>query len=127
MQAELKELAVAAEKYKLKLPLLAQVQRSHLELGEKYRAALQDFRPSEPGSAAAVDAKVRGIDRAPTDEMDKIVVDIHDYAGLRAEIVERDARERYQTLRRLTIGTTVFGVAVVAVMLAVSFSRGNES
>ncbi|HHH39101.1 MAG TPA: response regulator [Sedimenticola sp.] len=47
--------------------------RSHHRLGNAYRQALTGFDPAHPGSYLAVDRQIRGIDRQPTDLLDRVV------------------------------------------------------
>ncbi|MBP8290988.1 MAG: hybrid sensor histidine kinase/response regulator, partial [Chromatiaceae bacterium] len=46
---------------------------AHTHLGEEYRLALGQHRLSDEGASLGVDERVRGIDRQPTDLLDKVV------------------------------------------------------
>ncbi len=46
---------------------------AHRRLGQEYRAALEFYRPRDASSHLAVDRRVRGIDREPTDLIDEVV------------------------------------------------------
>ena len=46
---------------------------AHQRLGEEYREALELFRGEQPSPHIQVDLKVRGIDRTPTDLLDRVV------------------------------------------------------
>jgi PAS domain-containing protein len=46
---------------------------AHTQLGEEYRLALGQHRLSDEGASLGVDERVRGIDRQPTDLLDKVV------------------------------------------------------
>jgi PAS domain-containing protein len=46
---------------------------AHTQLGEEYRLALGQHRLRDEGASLGVDERVRGIDRQPTDLLDKVV------------------------------------------------------
>jgi PAS domain S-box-containing protein len=46
---------------------------AHLALGPQYRSALAFYRPTDPNPSLAVDLRVRGIDRRPTNMIDEVV------------------------------------------------------
>jgi hypothetical protein len=121
VQRELEALDAAARSISMDLPLVSQVRRSHAELGPRYRAALARFQPGSAESARAVDALVRGIDREPTDDMDAIVEQFHERAGTLATRIALDARSRYESLRRVSLGATIAGLVIVFAFLGVSF------
>lgn len=50
-----------------------QFMNAHLALGPQYRSALQLYKPDSANPSLPVDLKVRGIDRQPTDLIDKVV------------------------------------------------------
>lgn len=61
---------------------------AHTGLGTKYRAALNHFfSDSEPGHIS-VDRRVRGIDRQPTDLLDKVVALTHKYRNQQLAAIE---------------------------------------
>jgi hypothetical protein len=121
VQRELEALEAAARSISMDLPLVSEVRQSHAALGPRYRDALARLQPEDPGSARAVDALVRGIDRKPTDDMDAIVDRLHERAGSLATRIARDARSRYETLRRVSLGATIAGLVIVFAFLGVSF------
>jgi PAS domain S-box-containing protein len=47
--------------------------QAHRRLGSQYRAALALYQPEKPNPHIEVDEKVRGIDREPTDLLDRVV------------------------------------------------------
>ena len=53
---------------------------AHAELGQKYREALKRFEATNESASAVVDKLVKGLDRAPTETLDGIVIAINQYA-----------------------------------------------
>jgi methyl-accepting chemotaxis protein len=71
----------------------------HGVLGQRYRAALAEYDPDDPRAHRRVDAAVRGMDRAPTDAMDTLVVRIQRAGAARlAETGRRSRRLMWQML-----------------------------
>jgi methyl-accepting chemotaxis protein len=84
----------------------------HATLGERYRAALRQYDPADPLTHRRVDAAVRGIDRAPTDAMDSLVVHIQRAGQARLAVAEgRSRRLMWQMLAGIGI-LLVVGTAV---------------
>lgn len=107
---------------KLKIPKTEQLRQTHKALSDRYRTALQQYRPNDPASALIIDQAVRGIDRAPTDQVEEIVRRIESAASELLRDVEAKTLERYQNWRRLSIGSITGGVIIVLVFLGVSIS-----
>lgn len=122
MDARLGELEVLARKLGIALDPITQARKSHDDLGVRYREALGTATSLDAVAAAAVDRKVRGIDRKPTDEMDAIVAQIQRHAVSWTADVARQTAERYQTLRKVSIAGTAAGLVVVLVFLVISFA-----
>jgi PAS domain S-box-containing protein len=90
--------------------------RAHMELGPQYRSALELYRPVDANPALAVDLRVRGVDRQPTDLINQVV------AGALAhknQIVERiDASTRdVETRILLLMGGVMTGAALLLIWL----------
>ena len=122
VQKELRELSELLQKTQVATAQVEEVRKSHELLGVQYRNALQEYRSETSSSALAVDKKVRGIDRAPTDEMDAIVDQIQRQAGELSIKIAEDTNSRYQTLRHILIAGTSAGVIVVLIFLGLSFA-----
>ncbi|HEX2205056.1 MAG TPA: methyl-accepting chemotaxis protein, partial [Longimicrobium sp.] len=67
---------------------------THARLGERYRAALVRYDRADPAAHRAVDAAVRGIDRAPTDAMDTLVARLQREGDARLAALERASRRQ---------------------------------
>ncbi|MGK5079533.1 methyl-accepting chemotaxis protein [Janthinobacterium sp. HLX7-2] len=77
---------------KLETAPVAQAMQAHDALGVRYLAALQQYDGAQAGSAQAVDALVKGMDREPTRQIDAIVATIGQQShNLMAQIKEQDA------------------------------------
>jgi len=73
VNADLTEARAKLEKLQFGTAPLDKFEESHAALDAAYRAAIQQYRPGDPASVTAVDAQVRGIDRAPTELLDRYV------------------------------------------------------
>lgn len=62
-------------------PEFERLLKTHLLLGEEYRSALRFFDPDDPTSYAEVDRIVRGIDRQPQVDMERLVAEIQYFAN----------------------------------------------
>lgn len=121
VREKLTSLAALTKELQLSIPEIEQVSKAHETLGVEYRKALADYR-NDDASARAADRKVRGIDRAPTDEMDTIVDRIHSRADELSKQIAGQTVARYRTLRMVCIGGTAAGVVLVLIFLALSFA-----
>ncbi len=88
----------------------------HADLGNKYRQALALYDADDPTSYQAVDGMVRGIDRAPTEQMDDIVKQIEDYAAAAVVAMEKHAAEDYKRAQMESVATIVFSVLLALIM-----------
>jgi methyl-accepting chemotaxis protein len=89
----------------------------HGVLGERYREALESYDGDDPLAHRRVDQAVRGIDRAPTDAMDSLVVHIQ-RAG-EARLAEVDRRSRALMWRMLAgTGALLLAFSLLALWLA---------
>jgi methyl-accepting chemotaxis protein-1 (serine sensor receptor) len=81
VQADLTELRTLLTSHKADGARVDRLLTAHRELGTKYRSALQDYNSGHIGAGQKIDAAVRGIDRSPTEEMDRVVADVATLAG----------------------------------------------
>ncbi len=122
MDDELALLAKITHDLQISITEINELPKTHAALGSQYRSALQEFHPDQAASALAVDQKVRGIDRAPTDQMDAIVKKIEKHSDELLKNASLQTVERYHTLRRVLIGGTSAGVIIVLIFLGLSFA-----
>jgi methyl-accepting chemotaxis protein len=66
---------------------LAEFQSAHVKMRESYKAAIEDFARGGGKDFSAADAAVKGMDRAPTDLLDSVVV----YAQRDGQVLLTDA------------------------------------
>jgi methyl-accepting chemotaxis protein len=111
VQAGLREVAELLRRQGLPVEDVVALEASHLELGRRYREALSSY----PEGADAVDARVKGIDRAPTEAFDAIAQRVHDHAETREKALMASADERYGQGR-----AGAFTVIVVLVVVSLS-------
>lgn len=62
-------------------PEINHLLETHALLGEEYRSALRFYDPEDPTSYAEVDRLVRGIDRQPQADMERLVAEIEYFAN----------------------------------------------
>lgn len=115
VQGNLRDLASLLESYDVPADSVRSAAETHLELGNAYREAIKDYKHDDPKAHRVVDRMVKGIDRAPTKEIDGIVAMVHSFeaeaATERAAIFEAEASQ-------LTWVTTA------VMLLGVSFAVG---
>ncbi|QJE00772.1 HAMP domain-containing protein [Massilia forsythiae] len=101
---------------------VAQAQSSLRALGERYLAALKLHDPAAPDAYKLLDREVKGLDRAPTAQIDAIVALIqqHAQASIAAMQQERAASEQAERVRAIA---TLLGVLAVAGPLTVWLAR----
>jgi methyl-accepting chemotaxis protein-1 (serine sensor receptor) len=109
----------------LSTPLIGQAVVTHRELDTRYLNALRSFDGSDPLSYKAVDAQVKGMDRAPTANIDGIVAYMQE--ALRRESArlrqERQAAARQAgqvALAVLALATLVAGAALAWVARSIT-------
>ena len=88
-------------------------------MGERYRGALKHYTPSDLNSAIIVDKKIRGIDRALTDQIDVIVGIIKSEADKRLKDTENVAKTRMEAYQIFSI------FLIFLVLLGVGFGIFN--
>src|SRR5207248_2284282 len=89
------------------------LQRSHVELGQRYRDALRSYDQTKADSAHVVDKMVKGMDRPVTDAFDTLVAQVVDTAGKTMEDLERTSSAEAAALRNW---------AMIVLFLAISIS-----
>ena len=78
---------------------IAPVEETFAKLGPAYRSALNHYDRGSADPAAAVDKLVKGIDRAPTQAVDKLVTDLGDEALRLNQEENSHAADLYGTVR----------------------------
>ncbi len=86
-------------------------------LQARYLAALKEYVVGDPASAKTVDALVKGMDRAPTEQIDKIVLYIEKEAETRMHAVEAQNDSVYQRSVLLLLVLLVAAVAIGSVIV----------
>ncbi len=104
--------------------------RTMAELGVKYREALKLYDRANPQAGLAVDKAVRGIDRAPTEAISKLVAELRKHAeelgaARRAESHAMNMSIRSVLLWTLALTAAALGLGVLAI--AASIKREVEA
>ncbi len=114
VQSDLSELKDLLGKHGIPVKSVTAAEEAHRGLGKSYREAIKSYDPNDPIAHRVVDKLVKGIDRAPTTQIDEIVAMVQKFeseaAAGRAEQFEADAS-------RLTWFTA--GAMLVGSLLAV--------
>ena len=95
-------------------------------LNERYHAALKSYDGANPESYKLLDSQVKGIDRAPTQQIDAIVAGIQDTAKTTIATVRSDMEAAARAEHRLAIATVLavlLAAAGVTVWLALGITR----
>ena len=94
-------------------PRVEELLRTHLELGKKYRAALEHFDASNPLSNRLVDKHVKGIDRPPTKQMNALLDEIRSDSIIQLEGLHANQLERSSNVITFyVVGSVLAGVLV---------------
>ncbi len=104
---------------RLFIPEIAVSIKAHEQMGERYKGALKYYKPSDLNSAIIVDKKIRGIDRALTDQIDAIVGIIKSEADKRLKATENIAKTQLEIYQSFSI------FLVFLVLLGVGFGIFN--
>ncbi|MBI3795289.1 MAG: methyl-accepting chemotaxis protein [Nitrospinae bacterium] len=101
--------------------LAAESIKTHTELVAKYEEALQSYDIKNPNSFHIVDKMVKGMDRAPTENINKTVNLIEKEGQLQLDKMKKEGEEasaalRRQTITAITIGTLLIGVLMTLVV-----------
>ncbi|HEY4417606.1 MAG TPA: hypothetical protein VGO57_18085 [Verrucomicrobiae bacterium] len=121
VDADLVSLAGLVKELQFTIPDIEQVHQTHVQLGLQYREALKAYQTGDFSTAQLVDKKVRGIDRAPTSQMDEIVNQIQAQANDFPKKVSVRTQAHYEIMRRVSIGGTVAGVVIILFLLGFAF------
>jgi len=108
---------------KLDTAIVDDAGRLHGELQQRYLTALQQYVVGDPASAKVVDGLVKGMDRAPTEQIDKIVTFIEKAAAERMTAVEAKNAADYGRSVWLLLALLVAAVAIGTVIV-VTLVRG---
>jgi methyl-accepting chemotaxis protein len=111
VQSGLRELTELLRRQELPVDDVESLAASHLELGRRYRGALEGYGEG----AASVDAAVKGIDRAPTEAFDAIVERMREYAKTQQATLIAGAEAGY---RRARAGAVFLSLFLIAASLA---------
>ncbi len=90
---------------------------AHIRLGREYREALKHYSVDEGSPYIAVDQRVRGIDRQPTDLLDEVVLLAHELrdqqiTALRS-VIARAEKQILFTMMGTLIGSLVFAIWLI--------------
>ena len=117
VREKLKELPAILRDLGLRTEDAEETARLHAELGAKYKEALKSYDWKDGESAHVVDKKVKGMDRPPTEAIDKIVKTIGEEGQKR--MAEQDAAMTadYAAQRNMTIGVVAAAAAVTGLLM----------
>jgi PAS domain S-box-containing protein len=87
--------------------------RAHFRLGRQYRAALAYYDPEASRPHLEVDRRVRGIDRKPTDLLDKVVEAASAHKDAQVERIEVSTRGFETRILLLVVGVMTGAVLVL--------------
>ncbi|WP_317204134.1 methyl-accepting chemotaxis protein [Janthinobacterium sp.] len=115
---ELEKLNRMLLKLELRTALVDEAVKTHAGLGVSYLAALKQYDPANADSAHLVDALVKGMDRAPTKQIDEIVAFIGEQSRrLMREMAQENARaHRNATLAMLATVLLTLAVGAATVL-----------
>lgn len=120
IQNSLKELIALMDKLHINSDMAESTLKAHAELGEQYRNALKSYDPSNPASYKLVDKLVTGIDRVPTDNIDKIVEEIQLNSSKQTELVMTDSYNNYKMILTQTI-IMISAFVILGLILGIVF------
>ena len=126
VQAELEALAILLDQYGVPSEKVEEAAETHRGLGTKYRAAITQYDSGKADSHTVVDKLVRGIDRAPTEEIDQLVAMVHAFEASGALEREQAFAASAGRLRTLTSIVMAAGV-LVAIGLGLWIGRSLTS
>ncbi|WP_097027988.1 methyl-accepting chemotaxis protein [Clostridium peptidivorans] len=86
---------------------------SHKELYDKYTIAINKYDSNNKESFKIVDALVKGIDRAPTEDMNSLVNQIEDAAKLKAENMISEADKEAYNFKKILLGILIFSICII--------------
>ncbi|HYD96615.1 MAG TPA: methyl-accepting chemotaxis protein [Noviherbaspirillum sp.] len=110
-QASLAHLKDVLAKAGLDASGAGEAQKALAELQAKYLDALKQFDVANKDSAHAVDAAVKGMDRAPTERLEAIVAYALDQSNKMAQASVAESAASHKTTSMLLFGAVIFVVA----------------
>jgi len=100
---------------------------AHRELGVKYRAALNQFRSSDPNAGKKIDALLRGIDRETGQEMERVTNTVTARAIELSKIERARAELSYASARDETLALGVLGAIITALISVLTIRNVQKS
>ncbi|MFA7241045.1 MAG: methyl-accepting chemotaxis protein [Sulfuricellaceae bacterium] len=97
--------------------------KSHAVLMDSYHAALKSFDAAKKDNTANVDKLVKGMDRAPTDQIDGIVKLIQDSAAQHLAEIEKLADERVRRQTQMFVGI-IGAILALSLLWSIMVIRG---
>ena len=91
------------------LALLRRFRTAHDTMGRRYAGALAAFTATGGRDPASADRAVRGLDRAPTDVLDSVVLRLEEHANAEAVRLHEDVTSRRQQI-------VIFGLLVLPIL-----------
>jgi methyl-accepting chemotaxis protein len=96
---------------------VAQLRKDHQEMLSKYLTALKSFDPADAETGKKVDVLVRGVDRATSDNFDKLIESL--VAHTVASLAEREAESK--KIAQTSLLGTLIGLLVALLLFAMAF------
>lgn len=119
----LKALMVKQPKLAVTAAQVGALLATHKELGEKYRDALNRYDPADPDvSAHTVDALVKGVDRAPTDQMEALVTRLNDFTVKNIADYKKELEEAFALTTKIFIAV-VSGTLLLTIVLTLPIRK----
>ncbi|MDQ8204512.1 methyl-accepting chemotaxis protein [Pelagicoccus sp. SDUM812003] len=112
VQENLAELSKLLGTYGVPNDRVEQAKRSLAELNTAYADAISKYAQNDPEAHLKVDRMVKGIDRAPTADIDSIVAMVQDFEAANAEEQEAAYHASVEKLTWFTSAVMLAGVAV---------------
>lgn len=106
--------------------LLDKALDTHKELGEKYNTAIKSFDSNNPNSYMIVDSMVKGIDRAPTDNLDQLVLQIQKKADSDIKMTLQDTDKNTSRLKNILF-IVMLSATVISLLLSLLIASANKS
>ncbi|MEA4827428.1 MAG: methyl-accepting chemotaxis protein [Clostridium sp.] len=113
VQAELANLKEDLIKSNMDTSLIEKLIISHKELYDKYTKAIKSYDPNNIGSYKVVDTLVKGIDRAPTDQIDLLVNQIQEKSKLETESMLNQSKIDLHNFRKTLICIMIISILVI--------------
>jgi len=117
-QAWLKEAKLAMAELGLDSSDVDKLLQDHMELGRRYREALQQFDHDKPDAGHVVDRLVKGMDRETNMGMDKIVERIEQEVKKTAGRIVENSEATYGTALKISIWIIAGGLLLTAITAA---------